>query len=116
MLKMMMATATRNKVGFAPADLPDRVGVFVMRLLYAHFDNKNYTCHKNATISHRFGPIRRAGPYRPALLIYLPGIHLLGSHLFLLAFHAHRFELTLFGVVRFLNLSLDLGCRLLQLR
>lgn len=41
---------------------------------------------------------------------------LLGGHLFLLAFHAHRLELALLGVVRLLYLGLDLGCRLLQLR
>lgn len=49
MLKMMMATATRNKVGFAPAALPDRVGVFVMKLLYAHFSNQDETCHQDAS-------------------------------------------------------------------
>ena len=40
---------------------------------------------------------------------------LLGGHLFLLAFHAHGLELALFGVVRFLDLGLDLGCRFFEL-
>ena len=36
-------------------------------------------------------------------------------HFFLLAFHAHRFELALFGFVRFHDLGLDLGCRFFEL-
>lgn len=40
---------------------------------------------------------------------------LLCGHLFLLAFHAHCLELALFGVVRFLNLGLNLGCRFFEL-
>ena len=40
---------------------------------------------------------------------------LLGGHLFLFAFHAHLFEFALFGVVGFLYLGLDLGCRFFEL-
>ena len=41
---------------------------------------------------------------------------LLGGEFFLFAFHAHGFELALFGFVGFHDLGLDLGCRFLELR
>lgn len=59
---------------------------------------------------------------RSALLFFAPQAlspgrpFLLGSELFLLAFHAHRLELALFGFVRLLHLGLDACCRLFQLR
>ena len=40
---------------------------------------------------------------------------LLGGHFFLFAFHAHGFELALFGFVRILDFLLDLGCRFFEL-
>ena len=48
---------------------------------------------------------------RPPLVFFANAsagsVALLCGHLFLFAFHAHCFELALFGVVRFLNLGLD---------
>ena len=40
---------------------------------------------------------------------------LFGGEFFLFAFHAHGFELALFGFVGFLTSGLDLGCRFLEL-
>ena len=40
---------------------------------------------------------------------------LFGGEFFLLAFHAHCFELALFGVVRFLDFLLDFGRRFFEL-
>ena len=40
---------------------------------------------------------------------------LLGGEFFLFAFHAHGFQFALFGVLGFLDLGLDLGCRFFEL-
>jgi hypothetical protein len=72
--------------------------------------------------SKQKGGLSRVRPFATAFCMqrFAPEARLLdamlfGGQFFLFAFHAHRFELALFGVVRFLHFLLDLRCRFFQL-